>query len=63
MRKYAFFYCNGLPGVRKFRGAFCRIGSRADFAHTVEDFFGQLERGEIKGEAEHLTLVDEGDSE
>ncbi len=61
MRKYAFFYCNGLPGVRRFRGEFCRIGSRADFARTVEGFFGQLERGEISGEAEHLTLVDEDD--
>ena len=61
MRKYAFFYCNGLPGVRKFRGEFCRISSRSDFERTVEGFFGQLERGEISGEAEHVTLVDEGD--
>ena len=63
MRKYAFFYCNGLPGVRKFRGDFCRIASRADFARTVDGFFGALERGEIAGEAEHVQLADEGDGE
>ncbi len=60
MRKYAFFYCNGLPGVRKFRGDFCRIASRTDFERTLEAFFGGLERGEISGEAEHLQLIDEG---
>ncbi len=59
MRKYAFFYCNGLPGVRRFRGEFCRIASRTDFERTVEAFFGGLERGEIHGEAEHLALVEE----
>lgn len=63
MRKYAFFYCNGLPGVRRFRGEFCRIGSRADFQRVVDDFFGRLERGEVEGEAEHLTLVDEDGDE
>jgi nifR3 family TIM-barrel protein len=61
MRKYAFFYCNGLPGVRKFRGDFCRIASRADFARTVDNFFGALERGEIAGEAEHVQLAGEGE--
>jgi nifR3 family TIM-barrel protein len=63
MRKYAFFYCNGLPGVRKFRGDFCRIASRDDFARATDAFFGQLERGEITGEAEHVTLAVEGDGD
>lgn len=59
MRKYSFFYCNGLPGVRRFRGEFCRIDSRATFQACVAAFFGQLERGEIAGPAEHLVLADE----
>jgi nifR3 family TIM-barrel protein len=63
MRKYSFFYCNGLPGVRRFRGEFSRIASRADFAAVTGRFFDQLERGEITGAAEHLTLADEGDDE
>jgi tRNA-dihydrouridine synthase B len=60
MRKYSFFYCNGLPGVRRFRGQFTRIASRADFAAVTTGFFDQLERGEIQGEAEHLTLAETG---
>ncbi len=58
MRKYTFFYCNGLPGVRKFRDRFMRIESRDAFHALVDDFFGHLERGEHQGEAEHLTLFD-----
>ncbi|MEK7415661.1 MAG: tRNA-dihydrouridine synthase [Planctomycetota bacterium] len=63
MRKYSFFYCNGLPGVRKFRGEFCRIDSREAFRAVVASFFEQLERGAIEGPAEHLTLAGEGDEE
>ena len=63
MRKSTFFYCNGLPGVRRFRDRFMRIGSAAEFTGLVEDFFGQLERGSAEGEAEHLTLFDRGDGE
>ncbi|MCS6970362.1 MAG: tRNA-dihydrouridine synthase [Planctomycetota bacterium] len=59
MRKYAFFYCNGLPGVRRFRAEFCRIASRADFARVTADFFAALERGELSGPAEHLVLADD----
>lgn len=58
MRKYTFFYCNGLPGVRAFRDRFHRIASRAEFTALVEDFFGSLERGALAGPAEHLTLTD-----
>lgn len=56
MRKYSFFYCNGLPGVRRFRDEFCRIASRDQFRGVVDAFFTQLGRGEISGPAEHLTL-------
>ncbi len=42
MRKYTFFYCNGLPGVRRFRDRFCRIGSRAEFIGVIDDFFADL---------------------
>jgi len=63
MRKYTFFYCNGLPGVRRFRDRFMRIGSASEFAVLVEDFFGQLERGAGEGEVEHLTLFDRGAGE
>ncbi len=59
MRKYTFFYCNRLPGVRRFRDRFCRIASRAEFAALVEDFFSAIARGEALGEAEHLTLADD----
>ena len=58
MRKYTFFYCNGLPGVRRFRDRFMRIASAGEFTGLVEDFFGQLERGVAEGEAEHLTLFE-----
>lgn len=61
MRKYSFFYCNGLPGVRRFRGDFARIDSRATFTRMIDAFFGQVERGEISGPAEHLTLAGEGE--
>jgi nifR3 family TIM-barrel protein len=60
MRKYTFFYCNGLPGVRRFRDRFMRIDSVAQFHDLVEDFFGHLARGGGEGEAEHLTLFDRG---
>ena len=60
MRKYTFFYCNGLPGVRKFRDRFMRIESREAFYSLVDDFFGHLERGDHVGEVEHLTLFDRG---
>jgi len=63
MRKYTFFYCNGLPGVRRFRDRFCRIADRAAFMSLVADFFSDLAAGRLAGEAEHLTLVDEGDDE
>jgi nifR3 family TIM-barrel protein len=59
MRKYTFFYCNGLPGVRAFRDRFHRIADRAAFAALIEDFFGTLQSGAAPaGEAEHLTLFD-----
>ena len=62
MRKYTFFYCNGLPGVRKFRDRFMRIASREAFHGLVDDFFAHLERGEHDGAAEHLTLFDRGEA-
>ncbi len=63
MRKYTFFYCNGLPGVRKFRDRFMRIASRAEFNGLIDDFFSHLRHGQIEGEAEHLTLFDRGGGE
>lgn len=57
MRKYTFFYCNGLPGVRRFRDRFMRIASRAAFTALVEDFFA----GAQAGPAEHLTLAPDAD--
>jgi tRNA-dihydrouridine synthase B len=59
MRKYTFFYCNRLPGVRRFRDRFCRITSRAEFQQVVDDFFADLVAGRHAGEVEHLTLIDE----
>ncbi len=58
MRKYTFFYCNGLPGVRRFRDQFCRITSRSDFAQVVDGFFSDLASGRINGQAEHLELFE-----
>lgn len=58
MRKYTFFYCNGLPGVRRFRDRFMRIESAAEFQALTEDFFSHLASGQHHGEAEHLTLFD-----
>ncbi len=58
MRKYTFFYCNGLPGVRRFRDRFARIPDRAAFFALVADFFGQLESGTSQDPVEHLTLFD-----
>ena len=63
MRKYTFFYCNGLPGVRKFRDRFMRIESPAAFHGLIDDFFGHLNRGADLGEIEHLTLFDRGAGE
>ncbi|MBA2482352.1 MAG: tRNA-dihydrouridine synthase [Planctomycetes bacterium] len=62
MRKYTFFYCNGLPGVRAFRDRFHRIANPAEFHALTEDFFGGLERGLIHGPAEHLTLHETAES-
>jgi tRNA-dihydrouridine synthase B len=62
MRKYTFFYCNGLPGVRKFRDRFCRIADRNAFMHVVDDFFLNLQHGQHTDRAEHLTLFDRGDA-
>lgn len=59
MRKYTFFYCNGLPGVRKFRERFMQIKSVAAFKELVADFFENLEaRGLDLGPAEHLQLFE-----
>jgi tRNA-dihydrouridine synthase len=60
MRKYTFFYCNGLPGVRRFRDRFCRMADRAEFVQVVDDFFANLRAGrQVEGDvAEHLTLFD-----
>jgi tRNA-dihydrouridine synthase B len=49
MRKYTFFYCQGLPGVRRFRDRFVRMESRAGFLNLMEEFFeaqGQRSPGE-----------------
>jgi tRNA-dihydrouridine synthase B len=66
MRKYTFFYCNGLPGVRRFRDRFMRINDRAAFAALVEDFFtdtaARIRSGDV-ADAEHLTLIDEAADE
>jgi tRNA-dihydrouridine synthase B len=61
MRKYTFFYCNGLPGVRKFRDRFCRIQSRGEFAQLVEDFFTALAAGGHGEAVEHLNLFEQGE--
>ncbi len=59
MRKYTFFYCNGLKGVRKFRDRFMRIGSRAEFQALVADFFAAQQVGGWDHEpAEHLALFE-----
>jgi tRNA-dihydrouridine synthase B len=65
MRKYTFFYCNGLPGVRRFRDRFCRIASRDEFRAVCDDFFANLGAGRIQeGDvAEHLTLFDRGSAD
>lgn len=39
MRKYAAFYCSGLPGVRAWRERFVHIATRTDFAGVVDDYF------------------------
>lgn len=57
MRKYTFFYCNGLHGVRRFRDRFMRIAGRAEFEALVADFFA-APRSADQGPAEHLTLFD-----
>ena len=63
MRKYTFFYCNGLPGVRKFRDRFQRIESGVAFYQLIDDFFSHLERGEADGVAEHLNLFERHESD
>lgn len=61
MRKYTFFYCNGLPGVRRFRDRFCRIANANEFESVVDDFFINLRAGHHAHDAvEHLTLFDRG---
>jgi tRNA-dihydrouridine synthase B len=47
MRKYTFFYCSGLRGVRRFRGRFVQIESRADFAAIVAEFFAEQESARL----------------
>jgi len=56
MRKYTFFYCNGLPGVRRFRDRFMRIADASGFFALVDDFFAELVGAD--GPAEHLSLFD-----
>jgi len=51
MRKYTFFYCAGLPGVRRFRERFVRIKTRTDFQALVEEFFAALQD---RGDAESV---------
>lgn len=59
MRKYTFFYCNGLPGVRKFRHRFTEIKDAPGFTDLVADFFQALQdHGAEMGPAEHLQLFD-----
>ena len=43
MRKYTFFYCHGMPGVRQFRSEFVDIKNPDDFKRVVDDFFSSLE--------------------
>lgn len=38
MRKYTFFYCQGLPGVRRFRESFVKISDRAGFEDLLTRF-------------------------
>ncbi len=63
MRKYTFFYCNGLPGVRKFRDRFQRIETPPAFYSLIDDFFTHLERGGADGDVEHLNLFERGSAE
>jgi len=63
MRKYTFFYCNRLPGVRAFRDRFHRIGDAADFRALCDDFFAAQTHGHGLGPAEHLTLHDRAAAE
>jgi nifR3 family TIM-barrel protein len=65
MRKYTFFYCNGLPGVRRFRDRFCRIADRAAFYAVVDDFFTNLSSGKHAEDdiAEYLSLFDRGNND
>ena len=61
MRKYTFFYCNGLPGVRRFRDRFHRIADAQEFHSVVDDFFANLGSGAAASEPrEHLTLFETG---
>jgi nifR3 family TIM-barrel protein len=63
MRKYTFFYCNGLPGVRRFRERFHRIASADEFHAVVDDFFANLGAGAAAHEpSEHLSLFEKGGS-
>lgn len=45
MRKYTLFYCQGLPGVRRFRDQFMRVASVAQFHDLVAAFFAGQENG------------------
>jgi nifR3 family TIM-barrel protein len=62
MRKYTFFYCNRLPGVRAFRDRFHRIADAGDFRRLCDDFFSAQAHGVGLGPVEHLTLHDRGEA-
>ena len=62
MRKYTFFYCQGLPGVRSFRDRFVRLKSAEEFAALVEDFFSQLV-SRFGAEATMAQIVGDGKAE
>lgn len=42
MRKYASFYCDGLPGVRRYRDQFVRLKTADEFQRLVAEFFDAL---------------------
>jgi nifR3 family TIM-barrel protein len=57
MRKYTFLYCNGLPGVRRFRDRFMRIERPADFHALVDEFFTTVHQRSDEP-IEHVELFD-----
>ena len=55
MRKYTFFYCSGLPGVRRFRGRFVEIKTADEFQQLVEEFFAPLQsRADLDAHGEKI---------